>query len=1279
MAVSKKKIALYSLASLAGILIIFVAIVGTLYVKFSDLERFKEMAVERLEGLTGKKVSIGSAEMDFIKGLSVKLKEVTIGGAYEGKPKFYAKSLWMVIKLLPLLNQRIEIKKIQVEGVYLQLIRDRKGRWNFGRLPQLISQPEEDDFIEVLKGSLINKLEIKGGEIRFIDFKTFPQKTPPPLQLNNVHVLIQKKFLKIPYEFLFRGEILNPDRPTKIEISGTLDNPTMTWDLAGFFIDGKVKIQDLPMARFRPYFKKINPALFGEGRMSLESNFSGRLSGIMESSGKLKFTSQKEVSGPVLRDPSVPHRGTLDYEIILNKDTLRVKEIKMVSDAFGFTAKGTLGKYFSKDPLISFDVKTGAFQVNKSESYLPLEIIPKEYHQLVQKQFRNGTFEIESLKFKGTLSQLKNLTVDENIKLLTGKVRMKHMDWQDPLPRLKHVTGSFSLESGNGVLKIEKARFLGHPIANVQGTINNVVDRPIIDVSLDNKIELGQFHPTLMKALEGHSFRDFISIYSEMSGPGSVRIHLEGPLLEPDKLALTGNIFMRDVSLYQEGIGPRIEHLQGKIDFNLIPPGSGPDKKSSIPIIVFDNFSGNFGKSAFSKVFGKVVMENDVPLKEMVGTYNLDVDELPAIISDLDLEYPFDILHQGTRYTRGRVQVNFKSLGNPMVPETVKDWGEIELQDLSLQYEDKYWPMSNLSGVIEFGEGLLRMVEVKGWYGDSPFQLDGYLTPYAQNGPEFELVVKSPNFHSSGLKNIPFLKNLKYTGTIKTELKIKGSIHDLEFDHKLDLSQASYQYKDLFIKPRNAFNNVELKGRFDSKEGIVVRNIVYNLEENRIVGKANIKNLDNPEFFVQIISKNFKTELLAKFLKPFRINRKGSADFKIQGRGNFNHLENSRFKGMINLKNLEFLPEDYDQVLTLNAGIKFAGNTFQISGGRLASDLSTVLFEGIYQRGPKPNVNIRVSGKRLVLEEFLPSKNEGEANLVSFLNESELFSKGTTNISFDLDKLDYKRLTLNMVSGNISIEKKKIKINKLDLGKEGKIRGRGMLEMGDSDGLRFKGLIQAEKIPAQEFFSLFGNTFQNGLTGQLKTLDIRVKGQGKGLKEIWKSLIVESSFDFGSGQIDHGRLKTGALRLFGFQEEADESAGKTLEESFAPYEQIAGKFSLVKGIASTENFIYEDKKRRSSLVGTFDLNKYEMDTILGVAPLAALDKFLTKIPVFGKILTSGDEESLVKTYFTVKGKFDKPEIKAIPFTSLTKKVVGIFQGFWQTPKYILNPQREETN
>ncbi|VAX31579.1 hypothetical protein MNBD_NITROSPINAE05-677, partial [hydrothermal vent metagenome] len=283
MAVSKKKIALYSLYSLAGVLLLVIALAGTLYVKFSDLERFKEMAVDRLEDLTGNKVVIGSAEMDFVKGLSVKLKEVTIGGAYEGKPKFYAKSLWMVIKLVPLLDQRIEVKKIEVEGIFLQLIRDRKGKFSFERLPEVASPPSGNDILEMIKGSLVKKLEIKGGEIDFIDFQAFPDSKPVPLQLNNVHVLIQKKFLKIPYEFLLEGEILNPDRPTKIKLSGTLDNPAMKWNLAEFSLDGEAEIEDLPMARFQPYLKNINPAILGEDRISLESKFSGRLSGVMQS------------------------------------------------------------------------------------------------------------------------------------------------------------------------------------------------------------------------------------------------------------------------------------------------------------------------------------------------------------------------------------------------------------------------------------------------------------------------------------------------------------------------------------------------------------------------------------------------------------------------------------------------------------------------------------------------------------------------------------------------------------------------------------------------------------------------------------------------------------------------------------------------------------------------------------------------------------------------------------------------------------------------------------
>ena len=109
----------------------------------------------------------------------------------------------------------------------------------------------------------------------------------------------------------------------------------------------------------------------------------------------------------------------------------------------------------------------------------------------------------------------------------------------------------------------------------------------------------------------------------------------------------------------------------------------------------------------------------------------------------------------------------------------------------------------------------------------------------------------------------------------------------------------------------------------------------------------------------------------------------------------------------------------------------------------------------------------------------------------------------------------------------------------------------------------------------------------------------------------------------------------------------------------------------IGGIAKTENFIYATDQRKSAIVGSFDLNELNMNTVVGVAHMPGLDKILTQIPLVGKILTAGDEESLIKTYYAVKGPFDNPEITAVPLTSLGKKFMGLFQGVLQTSEEIL--------
>jgi hypothetical protein len=205
---------------------------------------------------------------------------------------------------------------------------------------------------------------------------------------------------------------------------------------------------------------------------------------------------------------------------------------------------------------------------------------------------------------------------------------------------------------------------------------------------------------------------------------------------------------------------------------------------------------------------------------------------------------------------------------------------------------------------------------------------------------------------------------------------------------------------------------------------------------------------------------------------------------------------------------------------------------------------------------------------------------------------------------------------------------------------------------------------------------LFGDIFDDSLTGDLKNLDLRFQSKGKGMPKLEDTIEAKMVFDLASGKMNVEKLKKGTFKLFNVKS-FDGPAETSPEKKETLFNQIAGKFTLLKGVAKTEDFIFETADRRTSLVGKFDLKQHEIDAVAGVAPLAALDKFLTKIPVVGKIITGGDEKSLMKSYYTVKGKFSDPEISAIPFTSLTKKVVGIFQGLLQAPQSLFPEISEE--
>ena len=1265
MAISRKRIIFYSLFTL--ILAVF-SVFSLAYYQLRNLGEFKTLAVEKLEELTRREVKIGEAEMDIVRGLSIRLKDVAVRSRSAEEPELMARSVWVVVKLLPLLDKRVEVKKIIVQGLSLRMVRDAEGRFSLGDVKKWITQPAESNLFKILKASLMNQLMVEDGAIHFQDYFNRPPEDPLPLNLEHISFSVRKNFLDSPFQFTLKGEIANGGSPTAFQVSGAFDNFSESQGFTGISINGKIRVHELNVSSFQPYLKKVLAKTPPGSWLSLDSSFSGNLGGTLKSEGTLKYSSNLNKNRPTLRDAHVPYRGGLEYKVSLNQDSIYIEELKSESGPFKFTAKGSLTNFLSNDPSVSFDLVTDSFLVNKSIDYLPLKFFPEEYHALVQSRFKNGSIKIKSLKFEGSLNQLRELAQEKNRSLISSELKMKHVDWQSPLPALQNVTGTFKVNKGNATLHITKARYENQPITNVHGTINNFMTRPRVDLKVENEVEMSQFHETLKRIFKGHPLLDSIAVYDNFEGTAIVRLDVKGPLDDFDRLAITGRIALNNVSLNEKGFGPRLENLNGNIIYSHTPEAAKRRDAYWIPVIKFDNLSGNFSKSAFSDLNGEMGFSNGEPLEKMSATYNLASSDLRYVLSD-DSEDALVGLKEELDFVSGRLVLKYRSQGNPAKPETEKEWGKIELKNLSMKYPDRLMAMMDLNGNITYGDGKIRLESWNGRYGDSPFQLEGEIDRKNIKKLEYALRLNFPELVHTDLKDIPLFKDFKFAGPAHVSLNLNGNLDSFKFEHQADLTQVEYQIPGFMKKRSNALNKFKAKGSVLKNGGIIIDSWSYELGGNQVSGSAGIPDLDNPKYTISVASDNFQVYPSRQFFQFLDAEMDGALDFKITGSGNLNNLQDSKFEGEMKFKELKIRPKNFLSPLMVDASLIFKEGRLDIRSGNIKSGQSGLKFSGVYKRGDAPSLDLNLTGERLNIDELLPEPQGEETSFIDRLNQSEFFAKGKGEIRFDLDKLDYKLFTLDQVIGSIVLKNREIEMKDLVFDSNSSVNSGGRILI-DAKGVgHFEGSVQARDMETKNLFSFFGNIFENSLSGDVKTVDARLKGSGKDWKEIFRSLSGNLSLDIQSGNINLEKLKRGVRRLFS----SIPQPNPLKKDAASSFKQISGDFVAKDGIFKTQNFVIETENQRTSIVGTFDLVNNQMDTVVGIAPLAGLDRFLTQIPVVGKIITGGDEKSILKAYYTVKGDFNNPEITLTPFTSLGKRVMGIFQAILQAPQELLAP------
>ncbi len=66
---------------------------------------------------------------------------------------------------------------------------------------------------------------------------------------------------------------------------------------------------------------------------------------------------------------------------------------------------------------------------------------------------------------------------------------------------------------------------------------------------------------------------------------------------------------------------------------------------------------------------------------------------------------------------------------------------------------------------------------------------------------------------------------------------------------------------------------------------------------------------------------------------------------------------------------------------------------------------------------------------------------------------------------------------------------------------------------------------------------------------------------------------------------------------------------------------------------------------------------------------------MTRIPIAGWLLTGADK-ALITAHFEITGSSQEPRVTAIPVTSMSNKVLGIFRRVLQLPGKIVTDPRE---
>ncbi len=241
----------------------------------------KDQLLAQAEQALGRKVQVGEIGLTFWGGIGARLRNFALADdpAFSSDNFVQAADLQVNVKLMPLLNQKIEVKRVILHDPVIRVIRNAQGIFNFaslsgGDMPD--APPDASDTTASIGSGgiplLVALVNITNGDIQYTD------------QQENTALRISQLDLKV--------EDLSFDKPLRIELAAAIVSDQQNFQLDATFgplgkeiqvdtlaIDGSFTLDPLDMTAVQKALPQvaeaIPPGLGISGPVRISSQLSG--------------------------------------------------------------------------------------------------------------------------------------------------------------------------------------------------------------------------------------------------------------------------------------------------------------------------------------------------------------------------------------------------------------------------------------------------------------------------------------------------------------------------------------------------------------------------------------------------------------------------------------------------------------------------------------------------------------------------------------------------------------------------------------------------------------------------------------------------------------------------------------------------------------------------------------------------------------------------------------------------------------------------------------------